>query len=153
MRAISPALHRLQDGRGRRGELKGIAVAARHDRGAAAPLLGRDGSGQEIVGLVAGRLGIGEAAGRDELRQDRQLLDDLVVELAPALIGRERLVPVGRRIERVPADQHRARLLGVVEPQQEIGEADDRAGRPVAVRADRFRNTRDRRGARRNRRR
>src|SRR5437764_849342 len=44
--------HRLQDRRRRRGELKDVAVAARHDGGSAAPLLGRDGGGEKVIGLV-----------------------------------------------------------------------------------------------------
>ena len=98
-----------------------------------APLLGGDGGGEKIVGLVARRLGVGEAAGRDELRQRVELLEQRVVEFAAALVGRELPVPVGRRVERVPADQHGARLLGLVEPQQKIGEAEDGAGGPAAA--------------------
>ena len=47
---------------------------------------------------------------------------------------------VGRRVERVPADEHGARLFLGVEPQQEIREADDRAAALVAAPADRFRH-------------
>ena len=61
------------------------------------------------------------------------------VEHAPALVRGERLVPVRRNRERVPADEHRARLLGVVEPRQHVREADDRAGRAAAGAADRLR--------------
>src|SRR5882724_3458473 len=121
------------------GELKRVAVAARDEGLAAAPLLGGDRSGEEIVGFVAGRLGEPKAAGRDKLRQYVELLDDLVVELAAALIGREQLLAVGRRAERVPADQHGARPLGLVEAQQQIGKADDRAAATIAAAADRFR--------------
>ena len=45
----------------------------------------------------------------------------------PALIGRKPKVPIGRRVQRVPAHQHGARLLGLVEPQQKVRKADDRA--------------------------
>ena len=72
-----------------RGELEGVAVAARDERGAAAPLLGRDGRGEEVVGLVAGGLADDEAAGANEIRQHVELVDDLVVEFAAALVGRE----------------------------------------------------------------
>ena len=90
---------------------------------------------QEIVGLVARRLGVGEAAGGDELRQHVELLDQRVVELAAALVGGKAFVPIGRLVERVPGDQHRARLLRLIEPQQEVGEADDGAGGLVAASA------------------
>jgi hypothetical protein len=101
-------------------------------------LLGHRGS-EEIVGLVARRLGEGKAARRHELRQDIELLDQFVIEIAAALIPREQLLPVGRAAERVPADQHGARPLAVVEPDQEIGETDDRPAALVAGAADRFR--------------
>ena len=103
--------HRLQDGRPLGRKLERVAIAARHDRGPAARLLGGNGGGEEVVGLVARRLGVGEAARGDELRQDLELVDQLGIELAPALVIREGLVPVRRRVERVPADEHGARLL------------------------------------------
>src|SRR5207237_1498129 len=46
------------------------------------------------------------------------------VELAPALITREELVPVGRNLERVPAHEHRARRLRLPEPHDEVRKAD-----------------------------
>ena len=73
------------------------------------------------------------------MRQDVELLDDLVVELPAALIGRKQLLPIGRRAERVPTDQHGARRFAAVEPQQKIGEADDRAGAIAIPTAQRFR--------------
>jgi hypothetical protein len=60
---------RLQDGGPLGGELEGVAVARRHHGGAAAALLRDDRRGKEVVGLVARRLGAGEAAGLDELRR------------------------------------------------------------------------------------
>jgi hypothetical protein len=42
-------------------------------------------------------------------------------------------MPVGRGLQRVPADQDRARPLGAVELQQTIGEAENGAGEPVAI--------------------
>src|SRR5262249_44394838 len=57
--------------------------------------------------------------------------DELGVEVAAALIGRKSLVSVGLRVERIPADQHRARPLGAIELQQAISETENRAaGRP-----------------------
>ena len=132
------------------GELERVAVAARHERRAAAALLGGDRGRQEIVGLVAGRLCVGEAAGRDELRQRVELLEQRVVELA-ARSDRpgNALVPIGRRVKRVPADEHGARLLGLVEAQQDIGEADDGAGAFAAAPQNGLRQARDRSDARR----
>jgi hypothetical protein len=106
---------------------------------AATPLLLGHGGGEEIVGLVSRRLGIGEAARINELRQDIELLDQFAVELAAALIPGEQLLPVGRAAERVPANQDGSRPLAVVEPDQEIGEADDGTAALVAGAPDRFR--------------
>src|SRR5213078_1626761 len=80
-----------------------------------------------------------EAARCDEQRQRFKLLDQFVIELAPALIGREQFLPVGRRAYRVPADQNGAGVLGVIEPQQDVGKADDRPTAAVAAAADRLR--------------
>src|SRR5204862_2657081 len=117
-------------------ELKGVAIAARHQHGAAAPLLGAGRGGEEIVGLVAGTLGIGEAAGGDEFRNKRKLLDQIVVEFAAALIVGESLVAIGGRVKRVPADQHGAGALGAVKLHQAIGKAENGAGGPVAIAQD-----------------
>jgi hypothetical protein len=123
----------------RRGELKRVAVAGR-DQHPPAPLFLADcGGGEEIVGLVAGAARIGEAAGGDEFGDDRELLDDLIVEFAPALIGRKGFVPVGLFLQRVPGDNDGARLLVAMEPQQQIGEAENGAGRPLALALDRLR--------------
>ena len=61
--------HRIEDRRALGRELERVAVAARDQHGAAAPLFGRDRGGKEIVGLVAGAFGIRETAGGDEFRQ------------------------------------------------------------------------------------
>ncbi len=129
----------VQDQRPAGRELVGIAVAARNERMAAAPLLRRGCRCEEIVGLVTRRLGIGEAAGRDQFRQDVELLDQLLVELPAALIGRKQFLAVGRRAEGVPADQHRARPLAGIEVQQKVAEPDDCAAAAIALAADRFR--------------
>jgi hypothetical protein len=92
-----------------------VAIAARYQDGAAAPLFSRCGGGEKIVGLIAGPLGIGEAAGGDEFRNQRKLLDEIVVEFPSALIIGEGIMPVGGGLQRVPADQDRARPLGAVE--------------------------------------
>ena len=67
---------------------------------------------------------------------DSELLHHVVVELAPALIGGEGFVAIGRLLIGVPADQHGARLFFAIEPQQQIGEAENGAGRLVALAAD-----------------
>ena len=54
-------------------------------RGPAARLLGGNGGGEEVVGLVARRLRIREAARGDELRQHLELLDQLVDRTARPL--------------------------------------------------------------------
>ena len=90
-------------------------------------MLLRDRSGEKIVRFVSRRLGIGEPACRYELRQNVELVQELGVEGSPALVAREREVPIGRRIQRVPADEHGPRLLLRVKAQQEIRETDDRA--------------------------
>ena len=101
---------RIEDRRSRRRQLEGIAIAARHQHGAAAPLPSARGSGEKIVCLVACALGIGETAGGDKFRNERKLLDQIVVEFAAALVVGERVVAVGRRFQRIPADEHAARL-------------------------------------------
>ena len=74
MRAISPAANGIEDRRVSRGELERVAIAAGHQHGTAAPLLGGGRGGEEIVGLVAGAPGVGKAAGGDEIRDERELL-------------------------------------------------------------------------------
>ena len=69
----------------------------------------------------------------------RELPDHVIVERAPALIGRECFMAIGRRFVGVPSDQHGARLLLAIEPQQEIGETQNGTGRLVALVANAFR--------------
>ena len=99
----------------------------------------RDGGGEKVVGLAARGLGGGKAAGGDEERQDVELAQQLGVELPPALIARERLMTIGRRVERVPADKHHARLFLRIETHQEIRKADDGTTAPAVAPPDRFR--------------
>ena len=73
-----------------------------------------------------------------ELRDHIQLLDDRIVEFAPALISGILPMPVGRSSKRVPSDEHRARPLRLIEAQQHIGEAEDRASRFVTIPQDVF---------------
>ena len=55
-----------------------------------------------------------------------------VVELAAGLVAGERLVAVGRHRERVPADETRARLLGLPHGHEHVREADDHVRGPAA---------------------
>ena len=97
-------LYRVEDRGFFRRELEGVAVTAGDEHGATASLLCQSRRGEKIVGLVAGTPGIGEPAGGDKFRNQFKLLDELVVEIAAALIRRKSLVPVGLRFERIPAD-------------------------------------------------
>ena len=81
-----------------------------------------------------------EAAGRDQLGQAVELLDDVALEDAAALVGREELLPPVRHRQRIPGGQHRARLLGLKEADQVIGEADDRAAALAVGAAHRLRH-------------
>src|SRR4051794_21404625 len=128
----------MKDGDTRRRQLERIAVAGGDKCPSFAPGFCRGGGGEEVVSLVPGFLGTGEAAGRDEFREDLQLLDQFVVELAAALIGGKQSLAVCRGAERVPADQYGARTLTLVQPQQEIGEADDGAATVIPSSPDRF---------------
>src|SRR5262249_54899016 len=103
-----------------------------------APGFRRDGGGEKIVGLVAGLLGAHEAAGRDKFREDLQLLDQFVVEITAALVRWKQSLAVCRSAKRVPADQYGAGTLALIQPQQEIGEADDGPAAVIAGPPDRF---------------
>ena len=116
------ALLRLQHDRPLADELERVAVAARHDRRAAARLLERDPGGEEVVRLVPVRLRGREAHRLDELRRQVELVEQLLVELAPGLVGGQRGVPVGRHGERVPGREHRARRLLLPEPDQQAAD-------------------------------
>ena len=117
-------------------QLERVAIAAGDQHRAATTLFSRGRGGEKIVGLVTGLLGIGEAAGGDELRDNGELFNDLVIEFAAALISRKCFMAVGRLLVGVPADQHGARPFLAVEPQQQVGETENGAGRPVALSAN-----------------
>ena len=74
MRAISPARTGCRIVVLIRRELKRVAVAARDDRRTAAPLFVCHRGGKEVVRLVARRLGKGEPARRNKLRQYIELV-------------------------------------------------------------------------------
>jgi hypothetical protein len=111
----------------RGGELKHVAIAARNQYLAAALFLHSDRGREKIIGLEPRAPGVGEAARRNDFRQQCQLFKQRVVEFAPALIGRIGVVAIRGRIQRIPTDQHCTRLLCRVDAQQEVGKAHDRA--------------------------
>src|SRR5262249_26044420 len=102
-------------------------------------LLRGDRGGQKVVRLVTRRLRGGETESVHELREQGELLEQLVVELPSALVGRKRLVPVRRHLERIPADDQGPRLLGVPEAQEKVREADEGVRRPALRSSDRLR--------------
>jgi hypothetical protein len=67
-------------------------------------------------------------------------LADAKPQADTGLIAFKRLVPVSRRIERVPADKDGAGLFAFIEPKQKVGETDDRASAFVAGSSNRFRH-------------
>jgi len=129
----------MQDGDGVGGKLKGVAVAARDQSLPFASRFLGDGRGKEVVGFIARPFGIGEATGSSKFRKHVQLLDQLVIKLTAALVGREQGLTVGWRAERIPTHEYCARPLAFVQPQQEVGEADHGAGAAIARPPDRFR--------------
>ena len=136
---LADAAHGLQDRDVVGRELEGVAVGGRDERRAATGALARDGGREEVVRLEARLLAAHDPGRRDERRQQRELVDDLGVELAARLVGREQLVAVGRNEERVPADDDGARLLGLPEAQEHRHEPDQRVGRPAVVTPERAR--------------
>ena len=126
----------LEDSHAVADELERVAVGGGDEHGA---VPARGGGREEVVRLVAVALRGREAERLDERGHGRELLEERLVEHATGLVGGEGLVPVGRRLERVPGDEHRRRLLGVPQPQQVVRDADERIGRPAARAADRLR--------------
>jgi hypothetical protein len=107
--------------------LKRIPIAACNQRGAACALLGGDRRGEKVIRLEPWGFGVRKPACGNKFRQYVQLLDQILVELSPALIGRKHLAALRRRLQAVPADNDSARLLVCVKAQQEIHEAKDSA--------------------------
>ena len=138
-RERAAAALRLEHRRPVADELEGVTVAARDQRASSPRLLERDACGEKVVRLVPLRLRGGEPHRLDELRRQVELLEQVVVELAPALVDGQRLVPVGRNRERVPADERRARLLLLPEPDEQVADAGEEAGRAAVRPADRLR--------------
>src|SRR5262249_6434513 len=112
--------------------------AAGDERLPAAPVLRGDRGGEKVVGLVPRRLGVGEPARGHKFRQNFELIDQFVVELPAALVTRQQFLTVGWRPERIQADDYAPWPVALIEPQQEIGEPDNRAAAAVAAPPDRF---------------
>ena len=72
-------------------------------------------------------------------REAATLVEQRVGEDPARLVAGERLVPVRRRLQGVPADDDAARLLCLPEPDEEVREADDRARLLPAGPLDRLR--------------
>src|SRR5439155_26344499 len=84
---------------------------------------------EKVVGLVALALRSDEAERTDELRKKVELLEQLVIELAPTLVPREELMPVRGHEERVPPDDGGARPLRLPEAHEEVREPDEGVAR------------------------
>jgi hypothetical protein len=133
------APRRIEDRCTRRGELKRIPIAARHQCGAACTLLSGNCGGEKVVRLVPRGFGVRKPKRGDKFGQDVQLLNQIIIELSPALISGKHFVAFRRRLQGVPSDNDRARLLIRVEPQQEIGEAEHSARRLAVAATNGFR--------------
>src|SRR5581483_7435880 len=120
-------------------ELERVSIGGGDDDRAAARFLLGGGGGQEVVGLVPGLLRRREAERAHELREELELLEDLRIEDATALVGGERLEPVGRLADTVPADEDGARPLRLPQPQEEVRKADERARRKPGCAPQRLR--------------
>jgi hypothetical protein len=72
-----------------------------------------DRCGQKVIGLVAAFLRVGETTGGHKLGQPSSWF-------ASGLITLQRLMSVGRLIETVPAYQHGARFLSLVQAEKEV---------------------------------
>jgi hypothetical protein len=86
------------------------------------------------IRLVSVCFGVREPKNGDEFRQYIQLLDQVIIELSPALVGGKHFAAFRRRPEAVPADDDgRGPLVGI-EAQQQVREAKDGA-RGLAIAA------------------
>ena len=134
----SPRLRRLEDRHALARELVRVAVGGGDEHG---PVGRRGRGGQEVVGLVARRLRGGEPERTRELRQQVELLEEVGVELAPALVARELLVAVRRRRRASPSRRPPRAGCSVSQSRSSIvREADERARRAALGAADRLRH-------------
>ena len=134
------ASHGLQDRRPGARQLERVPVGRRDEHRAARLLLSPYRGAEEVVGLVPRRLRVREPGRRDERGHQRELLEQLVLELPTALVRLERLVAVGRDLERVPGHEHVPRPLVLPQPEEHVGEPEEHVP-GAAVRApDRLRD-------------
>ncbi len=133
------APRRVQDCRARRGELKRIPVAARHHCRTTCTFLSSNCGREKVIRLVSGRFGVREPKSGDKFRQDIQLLDQIIIELSPALIGGEHFMAFRRRPQTIPTDNDRAGPFVRVEAQQEVRKAKDSARRLAVTATNGFR--------------
>jgi len=68
---------------------------------------------------------------RSRRREQGQLFEQRIIEMPPTLIFGPGLMPIRRRIQSIPSDKHRARLLAIVQPEEKVREADDSPGAPA----------------------
>src|SRR5205085_10423817 len=68
-----------------------------------------------------------------------ELLEQIRIELPPALVPREELVAVRRLLERVPADDDRTRPLRFPQPHEEVRDAEQHVPRSSLGAAKRLR--------------
>src|SRR6202020_2527371 len=120
------------------GERKGISIATCHQGEPACALLSGDRGCEKVVCFEPWGFGVCKSKGDDKFRQDIQLLNHVIVELAPALRGGKQLAALRRRVQAVPSNNNGARPLIAVEPQQKIGEADNGASRLAVAAANGF---------------
>ena len=113
-------------------ELVGVAVGRDDQRPPARLGLEPRRRREEVVGLVPRPLGPCEPERFAQLRHPVELLQDLGVELAAGLVLGPLLVPVGRHRQRVPAREHRPRLLGPPQPHRHDREPVQGVDRPSA---------------------
>jgi hypothetical protein len=92
-------------------------------------LLSYNCCGEKVVRLVPWGFGVPKRKCGDKFRQDTQLLNQIIIELSPALIRGKHFLAFRWRPQAVPADDNRAGVLVGVEAQQEVREAKDSARR------------------------
>jgi hypothetical protein len=97
------------------------------------------GGSENVVGLITRRLCVLKAACSNEFRDEIELLNQRIVELASTLVSGKFLMPVGGDFQRIPCDEHGARLLFAVEAQQKVRKAKNGTGRLPAVPQNRLR--------------
>jgi hypothetical protein len=81
------------------------AVAARNEDSPAAFFFGVRGGSEKVVRLVTRRLCVLKAACCDKFRDEIELLNQRIVELASTLVSGKFLMPVGGDFQRIPCDE------------------------------------------------